>query len=240
MNNIGLGYGSEWHMLRMLGRHRAWFTQQVLGITGGRALTWQDFGFTQSIAKASNYGDAESKGMDFLPIEDPARVAWREWWPQSGGVQNWDAIGTLELEGVREWVLVEAKGNLEELESGTKAAAHGGLPLIQQRLRESQAAFGVTSGGDWTKLYYQYANRLAALHFLTQRGVPARLVFVYFTGDATSGRTCPASASQWHPALEAVKKHLGLTGHSALEERVHELFVPTCPLTKLGHGEVLQ
>ena len=52
MSKIRLGYGSEWHMLRMLGRHRAWFTQHVLSAVGGSDLTWKDFNFTGTVGEA--------------------------------------------------------------------------------------------------------------------------------------------------------------------------------------------
>src|SRR5437899_1177222 len=100
-------------MLRMLGRHRAWFTQKVLGVTKGAALVWQDFDFTAGIGEASNYGDAETKGLNFLPTSHAARTEWRVWWPRSGNVHNWDAVGLIETDGAREWVLVEAKGNVQ-------------------------------------------------------------------------------------------------------------------------------
>lgn len=229
MSKIRLGYGSEWQMLRMLGRHRQWFTQQVLGVTKGTGLSWRDFDFTAGIGESSNYGDAETKGLNFLPVGHAAREAWRAWWPQSGNVHNWDAVALLETGEMREWVLVEAKGNAEELRQSTTAkskAVGGGLEQIQERLAETQKVVGSTGASVWTAPYYQYANRLALLHFLEQHGVAARLVFVYFTGDATSGRTCPNSVDQWRPALTAMKQHLGLTGLSALEKKVHEVFLP--------------
>jgi len=50
---------------------------------------------------------------------------------------------------------------------------------------------------DWNQPYYQYANRLAFLHFMGTQGVAARLCFLYFTGDAAPGRTCPKSREAW-------------------------------------------
>jgi hypothetical protein len=228
MSKIQLGYGSEWQMLRMLGRHRQWFVKQTLSVTNGSALEWEDFDFTGGIGASANHGDAETKGLNFLPPGHAAREAWQTWWPQSGNVHNWDAVGKLERGGTSEWLLVEAKGNLEELRQSTMAkpkAQGGGLEQIEARLAETQKAVGLTAAHVWTAPYYQYANRLALLHFLAQQGVAARLLFVYFTGDATPGRTCPSSAAEWRPALNTMKNHLGLTGQSSLEQRVHEMFV---------------
>jgi len=223
-----LGHGSEWHTLRYLGRHRRLFTDQILKVIGGDAIVWKDFEFTGGIGENQNYGDAELKGLDFLP-DCAVKADWRSWWPQSGNVPNWDAVGVLEHGGDREWVLVEAKGNVEELRQSTKAKPRsqgGGLDLIQQRLAETQVACGITDGGDWTQPFYQYANRLATLQFLLDRGVAARLVFVYFIGDATRDKTCPATSEGWRPSLDAMKSKLGLTGASKLELCVHEVFMP--------------
>lgn len=238
MSKIRLGYGSEWQMLRMLGRHRDWFTRQVMRSTGGTALAWRDFDFSASAGEVGNFGDAEIKGLNFLPAGHTALAVWRHWWPQSGNVHNWDAVGVLERDGAEEWVLVEAKGNTEELRQSTTAKSRefgGGLEQIEERLAETQRAMGLCGKLRWTAPYYQYANRLALLHFLTGQGVAARMVFVYFTGDATPGRTCPATVAAWRPALEVMKKELGLTGESALEQRVHEVFVEVCPERQPAH-----
>jgi hypothetical protein len=42
---MGMGYGSECHVLRYLGRP---FDDQVLRVTGGDRLGWLDFGFDPS------------------------------------------------------------------------------------------------------------------------------------------------------------------------------------------------
>jgi len=229
MNNLRLGYGSEWHLLRYMGRHRALLREKVLALTGGDDLGWQDFGFTADAREEGNFGDAESKGLDFLPahpMHQDVREAWAKWWPQTGNVQNWDAVGVVDRDGNPEWILVEAKANLEELKSETKAKEHGGLPKIRDCFQEAQQAFGADAGRDWTKPYYQYANRLAVLHFLTKMKVRARLLFIYFTGDSVPNRTCPKSAEEWQPALRDMKASLGLKGDSPLEQLKHELFLP--------------
>ena len=235
MSRIKLGYGSEWHMLRMLGRHRAFLNAEVLKQTGGSVIEWVDFSFTSGIAENQNYGDGEAKGVNFLDRANPAREEWRQWWPQTGNVPNWDAVGVHRMRDVDEWLLVEAKGNIEELRQSTTAkrkAVGGGLEDIEMRLDETQRAMGISPPRVWTKDYYQYANRLAVLHFLTTQAVPARLLFIYFIGDlARPQATCPATAEEWSAGLTAMKVQLGLTGASELEQRVHHLFLPVCQST---------
>jgi len=227
MSKLTKFYGSEWHMLRMLGRHRAWFTRHVEASTGLKGITWHDFDFTAGVAK--NHGDAEIKGLNFLPAGHPASVLWHTWWPQTGNVHNWDAVGEYRIDDSTNYLLVEAKANMGELCQSTGAKSKefgGGLELIEERLAETQKAMGITEAKVWTKPYYQYANRLALLHFLQQQGVSAHLIFVYFNGDTNTGAICPANAAAWRPVLDDMKNELGLTGHSALEQRIHEVFVP--------------
>lgn len=228
MGKLGLGYGSEWHMLRFLGRHRQHLTEKVLAEIGGSALEWRDFQFTGSLDKS--HGDGELKGLEFLTKDSKAHTAWASWWPTSGNVQNWDAVARLTTNGAEEWLLVEAKGNLEELTSscGAKPAlAGGGRDLIELRMADTQAAMGVVgvAPSAWLVKDYQYANRLAMLHFLTTQSISARLLLIYFTGDVTQGRFCPANRGEWDVALKAQKARLGLTGSSTLESRIHELFL---------------
>ncbi len=214
-------------MLRMLGRHRAWFTQHVESTAGLKKITWHDFDFTAGVSK--QHGDAELKGLNFLPIGHPARVEWKTWWPQTGNVHNWDAVGECRIDDSTNYLLVEAKANTAELRQSITAKSKdfgGGLELIEERLAETQQAIGLTVPKVWTKPYYQYANRLALLHFLQQQGVSAHLILVYFKGDTNPKKICPANAAAWRPALDNMKKNLGLTGQSALEQRIHEVFVP--------------
>ncbi len=84
----------------------------------------------------------------------------------------------------------------------------------------------VNASRDWTTSYYQYANRLATLHFLRREQIGARLLLIYFVGDDFTGKKCPKDAQEWRPKLRIVHDALGLTGKSDLERFVHEVFVP--------------
>lgn len=207
----------------MLGRHRVWFTQYIESVVGQKGIVWHDFDFSSGVSK--NHGDTEIRGLNFLPAGDPARLGWNTWWPRKGNAQNWDAVGECRIDGATNYLLVEAKASINELQQSIGAKSGGGLELIKARLAETQEAMGV-SPCDWTKTYYQYANRLALLHFLKERGVSAHLIFVYFNGDTNPKATCPGNIDAWRPKLSQMKKCLGLTGHSALEQRIHEVFVP--------------
>jgi hypothetical protein len=79
------------------------------------------------------------------------------------------------------------------------------------------------------KGYYQYANRVAALYFLSQHHVPARLLFIYFVGDSHSGHECPRDEAGWQKALGAQAQHIGLSKGHLLGDRIHHFFLCASP-----------
>lgn len=223
MAKMGCGYGSECHLLRFLGRHRHELDKRILAAVGGDSIDWEDFRFNAN----ETWPDAELKGLSFLPQNHPAHGAWKQWWPQRGGIHNWDAVGQIRLGGVEEWLLVEAKANLQELWSDCRASPRGGLGKIERAFGETKQALGVPEDRDWLHGYYQYCNRVAALYFLNEHGVPARLLCIYFTGDkGDSGRTCPKNEEGWQESLRAQGEHVGLPGGHILEARMHKMFLP--------------
>jgi hypothetical protein len=199
VGKMGDRYGSEFHLLRYLGYHRHDLNRAVEKETGGRVSDWLDFAFG-----GEGRLDRERKGVDFVDSASDVKSAWLEFWPQSGNVPNWDAVGRLESNSGIEYLLVTIKAN------------------------------GFTADvEEWLRPYYQYANRLAHLHFLIEHRVRARLVFIYFCGDNWNGRTlssrkppnCPKDAQQWESYLKDMYDRLRMKGQSKLEERVHSLFL---------------
>jgi hypothetical protein len=138
---------------------------------------------------------------------------------------NWDAVGCgTAARGSSEWILVEAKGNLKELKS-TCGAGPKSLVKIQSALDDTRSAMGVSDSEDWAVGYYQHANRLAVLHFINSHGIPARLVYILFTGVTDSDSLSPNGISGWQESMKTMKNHLGITGNSELESRVHEVYL---------------
>jgi len=227
MAEIGKGYGSEWHLLRYLERNRAALSTAVREAIGCDAVEWLD----GPIASGKTRERAEWTGLDFLPADSPARTAWTDFWPQRGNPPNWDAVGRATAAWQSEWLLVEAKAHLGEIQSSCGAKTSGGRPLIERALAETKAALGVPAERDWLSGYYQYCNRVAVLQFLTRQGVPARLLFLYFTGDRfpDGAADCPADAKGWKPALAAQAAHVGLPEGHPLSDRIHTLFLPVGP-----------
>jgi hypothetical protein len=79
MGRIGHGYGSEWHLLRYLGRHRDRLDKEVLAKVGAKEVKWLDFPFKPN----GKWQDEEWKGVDFLRRKD-VQAKWSEFWPQRG------------------------------------------------------------------------------------------------------------------------------------------------------------
>jgi hypothetical protein len=222
MGKLGFGYGSEWHLLWYLARHRTTLDDAVRAATAAQSVEWLDFPVRPG---GDDYLDAEWKGLDFLADAD-IQAAWREFWPQGAGIHNWDAVGKVRIGGQTEWLLVEAKANCEEIRSDCGAKPAGGLAQIQAALDTTKRALGVEPGRDWLRGHYQVCNRIAVLQFLNARQVPARLLTVYFTGDGNGSRSCPRDADGWRAVLLAQDQHVGLPPAHALETRVHKAFLP--------------
>jgi hypothetical protein len=228
MARMNASYGSELHLLRMLGRHRAYFDAKILAVTGAEAIRWRDFpsGEMRRDKRGNIFWDREWQRLDFLPDDVLAKRAWGKAWPTQGEGHNWDAIGQISRKGLLEWLLVEAKANVKELGSSCGAKDEESLKLIRRTLDDTKRGLGVPNVCDWTKRYYQYCNRLAALQCVNSAGSAARLLFVYFYGDAgDERRTCPASASDWAPALADLDAHVALPADHSLRDRMHKLFI---------------
>ena len=229
MGKIGHGYGSEWHLLRYLGRHRNRLDQIIKRTIGkGEHIEWMDFGF----ASKKKLFDKEWTGIAFLKkyglLTDELQSAWQNFWPQRGNAQNWDAIGRFHYKDGHknccDFILVEAKSHITEVKSACRAKLWG-RRKIEKAMTETKRALGVDENIDYLKRYYQYANRIAALHFLTKHGIGARLVFIYFLGDQIKGKICPRHPRKWQEVLEQQHKELGLPKQHLLGNRMHEIFV---------------
>lgn len=222
MGKMGYGYGSEWHLLWYLGRHRAELNERILTTLRADRVEWLDFPKQQV---EGGLVDREWKSLDFMT--DPQTLTqWRELWPQGAGIQNWDAVGRIQINGQNEWLLVEAKAHRDEITSTCGAKLEGGFEKIRQALDATKRALGVDASHDWLNGYYQFCNRLAVLHFLDSHNIGAHLLFLYFTGDGAVGRECPEDESGWGPALQAQDTHVGMPSAHALRSRVHKLFLP--------------
>ena len=225
MASIGDGYGSECHLLRYLGRHRQLFDREVMTAIGADEIEWQDFHFDPE----STLGDSERSGLDFLAPDHSVLTEWTAFWPRMGSAIDWDAVARIKHGGKDEWLFVEAKANTKELQNSCAAVERSGRPLIEAALAATKKALGVAPSADWLNGYYQAANRITVLQFLYAREVPARLLFVYFTGDQNPAAICPVDQAGWEPMIAAQNEHLGIQGSHPRADRIHTLFIEARP-----------
>jgi hypothetical protein len=196
--------------------------------TGGNVVDWLDSHFVPPRGEYFNGPilDGELEGLEFLAEDMRARAEWRGFWPQTGTPPCWDAVGFVHVKSQVDLLLVEAKAHIGELQSSCKAKEEGGRPKIMAATAEAKAAFGVGEDHDWLGPYYQFCNRLTALHFLMSRGIGARLLFIYFYGDTIPGAVCPATPLEWEQPIAQMYAHVGLADNWPLRHRVHQLFLP--------------
>ena len=157
---------------------------------------------------------------------DQRRLA--DFWPRSG--PRWDALGR----SGDSVLLVEAKANIRELNSSPCGAEpdSDSFVKIRKALMEVRAFLNVNSDTDWTRCFYQYANRLAHLYLLRElNGCDAYLVFLYFVGDQT---TAPASQGNWHGAIALAEAHLGLPKSEWMSRYVKDVYIDTVDLSHVG------
>jgi hypothetical protein len=161
---------------------------------------------------------AEYRDSDFLERVGlgELRPMLGAFWPRGG--PQWDALARLSDGRI---ILVEAKAHASELRSHCTASPSS-RETIDAALALARSYFGADDSADWTRDYYQYANRLAHLYFLRAHGVDAQLVFVYFLNDTDMNG--PASAAEWASSVADVHRALGLPGAI---DNVHECFIDT-------------
>lgn len=229
MAKIGYGYGSECHLLRWMGRHRQAFNRAVLKAlevnSDGNEIDWLDFGFCDDIDR---WYDKELTGLEFISDENILDV-WSKEWPQRGKKHNWDAVGMIKNTASpdqQDFVLIEAKAHIGEINTETGASASDSIQRIEKVLKETASNLNATYDREiWTKRYYQHANRLAVYNHLKQRGLNPYLLFVYFIGDmGNKSRICPQEVSGWHQALSKLDSEMGITDLYQ-NENVKKLFL---------------
>ena len=149
-----------------------------------------------------------------------------DFWPKSG--PQWDALAR----SGDSVLLIEAKANIREF-NGSPCGAKDpkSLAKIREALKETRAFLNVESDTDWTRCFYQYANRLAHLYLLRELNrCNAYLVFVYFVNDQTHE---PVSRDGWGSAVSLAKTHLGLPRSEWLSRYVKDVYIDTADLSHI-------
>lgn len=165
-------------------------------------------------------------GRTRRPARTPLRI----------GVQTWDLVGELQCSGgAREWLLIEAKAHVGEMETSPRCGAGAqSRSTITRAFQKTRINMGITADANapvptswFEEGCYQIANRFAALNFLLHEmnpPAPAYLVFIYFMGDNFKDRMCPRDAAGWLPLIERTNSGMELSHDHRFSSRVHKLF----------------
>lgn len=177
MAEIGLGYGSEFQLMRFLGHHRNDLYEFIHQATNtSESIEWLDYPYESKRIS----GDGELLGIEcFSKLENFAEIEaeWKKFWPQNGTAMNWDGIFTIG----DTWYFVEAKAHKNE--SFQKCGAKDGTSrkLIEKSLEETKKWLGANTNKKWIDTNcYQLANRLAFLFFCQMNKIKARLLYIGF------------------------------------------------------------
>lgn len=236
MGSMGYGYGSEFHLLRWMGRHREEFTRRVAERIGSQTVTWFDFNFNnknpipdEEIHGFSflNQGKCQNQSKDLLERVRNKKL-WC-YWPGRGNSISWDAVGQTES---GRFVLCEAKAHTEELVSSiSRKTTIDSKTTIFKALEGTKKHIGIDSKSDWREKYYQLANRLYVQAVLDDVGIDAVLLNIYFMGDAfppSKAVQCPATEVEWERAIKKEHETLGIPreGNVFIDKHVFDLFLP--------------
>jgi hypothetical protein len=142
-----------------------------------------------------------------------------DYWPLHG--PRWDGLARATTGDV---FLVEAKAHIGEMVSGGTRASEASRAKISQSLGEVQREIAPKSEEiDWTRTFYQYANRLAHLHLLRmQNDIHAHLVLVYFLNATDVDGS--SQQAEYEGATKIIEHYLGIR-QSKLSQSVHKLYV---------------
>ena len=165
------------------------------------------------------YRDAEFLGRLRVPL---TKTPLEDFWPERGPA--WDGLARTKSDRC---LLIEAKANIPEFDSAPSAASSRSLEKIRQALDDTKKSLSVRQPVDWTKCFYQYANRLAHLYLLKDLNeIDAALVFVYFVGDTTVPGRKPVSREGWEAAIDLAHHHLGVRPNAPwMRENVFDVFI---------------
>ena len=192
-----------------------------------KAIDWRS-------PKANDFREyRDGKALDALGL-GTLRDELARFWPARGPV--WDALGVGKETG--ECFLLEAKAHIPEVVSSpTKAQGHS-RSRIRGRLNDLKRSLGSTAPADWSGTFYQYANRLAYLHWLRSHNIPAFLVSVYFTNAPDVPNTV-RSQDEWQGALTVIRTYLGLGRKHPLTPFVVDVFVDVDEIRRSRQSSVL-
>ena len=197
---------------------------RAMGLGQGETIEWLSPLESEDFIEYKDHAFLERLGLS------PQHRKLSYFWPGRGPV--WDGLARA---STGRSLLIEAKANVPEFDTSPTGASGRSLTKIREALEETKTFMRVTSTTDWTRCFYQYANRLAHLYFLKElNGIDAALVFVYFMGDTTINGRDPVSREGWEAAIGLATNHLGVRLSSPwIRENVVDVFIDVKDLSHI-------
>ena len=177
MAEMGLGYGSEFQLMRFLGHHRNYLNtliRETVKIDG--EIQWLDYPADNT--RLSGDGEWENI-LCFEKLKNYTDITnkWKDYWPPKGKGMNWDGI--FRIGDI--WFFVEAKAHEGECRQKCQASETS-KDIIARAFRKTQ---------EWLKAdkpkspwidsnCYQLANRLTFLYFCKTQDIQAKLLYIGF------------------------------------------------------------
>jgi len=218
MGEMGLGYGSEFQLLRFLGHHRHELEGLILRNTNINPeldynMDWLDF--PKNNEKASL--DGEYTGIGFLDdnLKNKLSEKWKAYWPQTGNPPNWDAIiycsPIVPNANLKDkWVVVEAKAHLQEIDS-VCGASEPSKDIIYKAFDSTKQRFQIKTSNNWFEKYYQLANRLAFINFMLDNEIECSLLNIFFINGWSKDPTKNVSTvGVWENKINVEYAYLGI------------------------------
>ena len=148
-------------------------------------------------------------GSGYFQEPTKPRSELSDFWPRFG--PQWDGLAVTDRGQI---LLVEAKAHIPEMVTApTQARGESALLKIQESLGRVKAFVNSKAPVDWSTSFYQYANRLAHLHWMREiSGHDAYLVNLYFTNDREMNG--PGSVAEWQAAIRLQEVFLGVRSAS--------------------------
>jgi len=219
---MALGYGSEFHLLRFMGRHRKTLDKAIQDVLSmNDKIDWLDFPYNNTLKEY----DKEYIGINFLEKQQDYNQTEEEWgkfWPNKTKAMNWDAVGRIG----DQWLLVEAKAHAGELKSDSKAGIKSRI-AIQDKFIDLGTEKGIDTTG-WLKKYYQKANRLLFLDFLQTQGLDVKMIFIYFlNGYEIDTKKNMKTIAEWEESIKKQDKYLNISNNAWVKQNVINVFIDT-------------
>ena len=208
--------GSQKWVQKLINEKPILLNLEIREILGEDEIHWL------SPIKSDDYAEYRDEAFLELLGVNLDLVSLSEFWPKQG--PQWDALGK---SSGGKLFLVEAKAHIPELLSNFKGVNQTSIDKILGSLQKTKEHFGSMTDFDWSKTFYQYANRLAHLYLLRSNNLAAYLVNIYFVGDSEVDG--PKTVDEWQGAIRLVHRCLGLR-ENLLQKGIIDIFIDVARL----------